>query len=952
MVYLLKPYLLFLLCILGCSKSSWQELSFDFDDEISVSNEIELLEPSDIFDNGFWGEYHQDNKIDIYDGAKDTKEIAKDVSDEGQTLEIQKDIIIPECITAEDCPKGVCHQVLHKCVECVVDWDCKDVGICKDYKCVTVESCNEEDVCEKGVCLLAKNICVECTDDKHCPEQNICIDFQCIPLPLKCNQETPCPPNKICDGSKGICVECVSSEDCPVGSFCKYPECKPWVCIPHMSFCQHGYQITCSEDGGEYKSTKNCDDGDPCTVGDACIGNKCVKTKPLDCDDNNPCTTDSCIPNAGCYHENFEGSCDDQNPCTVGDKCVNGVCVPSGEKLCDDANPCTQDTCSSTLGGCIYQPIDGECDDSNLCTIDDKCVDGICVGLKEIECDDNDPCTKDMCNPMTGECQYQPIIGCGPCKDDLECDDNEDCTIDICQEECIHILSTKCCQQDKDCDDNDQCTKDSCKGAPFGTCTYEVSKDPSCCKNVPFHEDFESEVSFLFDPPNDGVGWSIVENPKASSPSKAMYYGNPETMNYDNGMPNSGSAISPLILLPANSMIILSFWLYMDVEDLAELDVLSVTALVGKNKIDVWKKPKGFPMKKITPVSIDISSLSGRAINLMFTFSTKDEKLNGTEGVYIDDIKITSTCEPKFCETPKDCNILGISGYCKDNKCDFGSSYKPIFYFSGQGEQTLNMPHDIAIDAEKVFVSDRLNHRIVVFSTEGDFLFSFGKYGKNVGEFNEPRGLFVSDKKLYVVDTKNHRIQIFTSNGVFLKMFGEKGSKEGQFYEPKDIAFSPDASIIYVADTSNHRIQALNIDGLPLFSWGKYGKDEGSFRSPSCVFVSKGGDVWVCDLQNQRIQVFSEKGEFALVLKPTDNIAFYYPYSVSLTDEGMTIFVSDTYNHRIQVFDISFQGIAQIGAFGQGLGQWHYPMGMAWTSDGKLFVVDSGNNRIVVMGKE
>jgi DNA-binding beta-propeller fold protein YncE len=218
------------------------------------------------------------------------------------------------------------------------------------------------------------------------------------------------------------------------------------------------------------------------------------------------------------------------------------------------------------------------------------------------------------------------------------------------------------------------------------------------------------------------------------------------------------------------------------------------------------------------------------------------------------------------------------------------------------------------------------------------------------GQFIQPRGLCLGGGKLWVADTQNNRIEVFTPAGAFLSKFGTKGSEPGQMYEPKDVALSPDATTLYVADTSNHRVQGFDLDGNPLFSWGKYGKAEGDFRSPSCVVVSQAGEVWVCDVQNHRIQVFGPGGQFAGKLQPTGQAAFYYPYGLWVAEDGMTVFVSDTYNHRVQVFDIAWQVLAQIGDVGSGIGQWQYPMGMAAGPGGLLYVVDSGNDRVVAMG--
>jgi hypothetical protein len=68
-----------------------------------------------------------------------------------------------------------------------------------------------------------------------------------------------------------------------------------------------------------------CDDGDPCTLADACADGVCTGGAPRQCDDGNPCTDDACDPGVGCVHPFNAGPCDDGDACTL-DRCTEGVC--------------------------------------------------------------------------------------------------------------------------------------------------------------------------------------------------------------------------------------------------------------------------------------------------------------------------------------------------------------------------------------------------------------------------------------------------------------------------------------------------------------------------------------------------------------------------------------------------------------------------------------------------
>ena len=206
----------------------------------------------------------------------------------------------------------------------------------------------------------------------------------------------------------------------------------------------------CTHEGAEGP----CDDGDACTVGDACQGGACAGGGPLGCDDGLDCTADTCVAAAGCMHEPLTGpDCDDGDVCTLGDACDGGECLPSEEISCDDGDSCTADACNPftgcvhlptdlacedgdpctvdacTDGECAHTPVEdgGPCDDGSACTLGDACAGGECQPGAEVPtCDDGNICTVDTCNPAKG-CQFLPGPGGEPCDDGVECTVDDVC---------------------------------------------------------------------------------------------------------------------------------------------------------------------------------------------------------------------------------------------------------------------------------------------------------------------------------------------------------------------------------------------------------------------------------------------------------------------------------------------------------------------------------------------
>ena len=95
--------------------------------------------------------------------------------------------------------------------------------------------------------------------------------------------------------------------------------------------------------------------------------------------------------------------------------------------------------------------------------------------------------------------------------------------------------------------------------------------------------------------------------------------------------------------------------------------------------------------------------------------------------------------------------------------------------FSSTFEEKGSEPWGIACDSTgKVYVSDRGNHRILVFTAEGKCIRKFGRRGQGIGEIDRPRGVAIdSNDMVYVSEGANRRVSVFTTVGNFVTVFGE-----------------------------------------------------------------------------------------------------------------------------------------------------------------------------------
>lgn len=187
-----------------------------------------------------------------------------------------------------------------------------------------------------------------------------------------------------------------------------------------------------------------------------------------------------------------------------------------------------------------------------------------------------------------------------------------------------------------------------------------------------------------------------------------------------------------------------------------------------------------------------------------------------------------------------------------------------------------------------------------------------------------------------------------------LSVWGIQGQQPGSFDAPRGLAVAPDGSV-YVADSRNHRIQKFDAQGALIKSFGSFGSLEqntaqaGAFNEPWGLAVAPDGSVYVADTWNHRIQKFDKDGNFIKMwghFGQAENFdALWGPRAVAIDSQGR-VFVADTGNKRIVIYDKDGNGLSTIGSVGFESGFLDEPVGLAVAPDGLLYVADTWNQRI------
>jgi sugar lactone lactonase YvrE len=182
----------------------------------------------------------------------------------------------------------------------------------------------------------------------------------------------------------------------------------------------------------------------------------------------------------------------------------------------------------------------------------------------------------------------------------------------------------------------------------------------------------------------------------------------------------------------------------------------------------------------------------------------------------------------------------------------------------------------VAVDGEdRVFLICRGPHPVIVYDREGRFLRSWG-----AGEFTyRTHGITVApDGTVWCTDDGNHTVRRFTPEGKLLATLGTRDTPSdtgydgqdymtirrpaGPFNRPTNLAVGPRGDL-YVSDGyGNCRVHRFSASGELKQSWGTPGTGPGQFHLPHGIAVAVDGRVFVCDRENDRIQIFSPDGEY------------------------------------------------------------------------------------------
>ena len=244
----------------------------------------------------------------------------------------------------------------------------------------------------------------------------------------------------------------------------------------------------------------------------------------------------------------------------------------------------------------------------------------------------------------------------------------------------------------------------------------------------------------------------------------------------------------------------------------------------------------------------------------------------------------------------------------------------------------------VAVDSQDcVYVYSRSEHPMVVFDREGNFLTSWGD-----GILKDAHGIFIdADDNIYCTERLTHCVHKFNRDGELQWTLGSPGVPRPPgvpFNKPTDLAIAPDGCFFVSDGYGNFKVHKYSPEGVLLSSWGEPGTGPGQFNLVHSVWVDSDYQIYICDRENNRIQIFDREGEFQRewpgFLRP-DKLWF---------DKDETIFMAEI-GHRVSVLNRRGEVLSQWGEAGEAAHQFRsFPHGIWGDSHGSIYVSEVGSD--------
>jgi hypothetical protein len=236
----------------------------------------------------------------------------------------------------------------------------------------------------------------------------------------------------------------------------------------------------------------------------------------------------------------------------------------------------------------------------------------------------------------------------------------------------------------------------------------------------------------------------------------------------------------------------------------------------------------------------------------------------------------------------------------------------------------IGRPVDFGSTKGKIYVSDRLFKKILFLDLDKNE-FNYIK-DEGVGTITDSAGMYVTEEGIkYIADMGRKQVLVFNKNNEFMKAYGTVD----QFNKIIDVALH--GNRLYVCDIGLNKVFVLDKDsGKTIQEIGETGNEDGMFFKPSYITTDDDGNLYVTDSFNFRVQVFDPSGKFVRVIGFHGDVSgsFSRPKGLAI-DKQKHLYVADAAFENVQIFDADTGKLLLFfGGFGGAPGSMYLPAGV------------------------
>ena len=293
--------------------------------------------------------------------------------------------------------------------------------------------------------------------------------------------------------------------------------------------------------------------------------------------------------------------------------------------------------------------------------------------------------------------------------------------------------------------------------------------------------------------------------------------------------------------------------------------------------------------------------------------------------------------------------LTGEENFKNDDEARSGAS-KVLRWLAGldgreQNPVVLQRPVNGVVDeAGRIYVTDASRQAVFVFDERAGRLEVWDR-AHGMVNFVSPNGVVLGARgEVLVSDAELGYVVRLAADGTPAGTVGA-----GQLRRPTGLARDGKTGRLFVADTQAHSVKVFDDGGVLLQAIGERGEDAGQFNYPTYLSLAQ-GELYVTDSINARVQVFdAQSGQYRRTIGTRGLYVgnLVRPKGVAV-DSERNVYVVESYYDNLLIYNAEGEFLMPLGGTGSGTGRFFLPAGV-WTDERhRVFVADMFNGRVIV----